>query len=186
MPRIDSNYYAVDISNIIKLEYNEMKEFIKWVVDNEGLLITQPSIVVIDLNKKVRYTLGIGSVVVKSQPPIQYYKISGSEWVDACKISYNKKKVIYVDQDYIIRKGIIISLESKGIFLLLNGISGEIKISNKGANIGVQLVMLRDDSNNTYSLLSLDKDAYYVYADSYGLGKIVHYAAEIYSYCLVY
>ncbi len=187
MPRIDNNYYAIDISKIAKLEYNEMKEFINWVVYNEGFLITQPSIVIIDLNKKIRYTLGIGSVVVNSEvvdsePPIQYYKIAGSEWIDACKINRNKKKVIYVDQEYIIKKGIAISLESKGIFLLLNGMNGEVKVSNKEEKYGIQLIILKD-LNNRYNLLSLDKDAYYVYTDYYGLGKIVHYVAEIYSYC---
>ncbi len=183
MPRVDSNYYAIDISQIFKLTNKEIKELIDWALNKGSYFVTQPSIIIIDAGKKIRYALGIGSIVVDAEPPVSYLKIVGSEWIDACKIGNNSiKEVYYAKEPFETIRGLLISLELKSPFLAINGIKTELNV-NKDQNKGVPIVIIRDNTNNSHTIVSIDKDHFYINVDEFNFGKIIHYIAELISHC---
>ncbi|AFZ70093.1 hypothetical protein Calag_0315 [Caldisphaera lagunensis DSM 15908] len=182
MPRIDNDYYVIDISQIFELTNEEIKKIINWILDKNSYFVVQPSIVVVDKVKKIRYALGIGSIVVDSEPPINYLKIFGSEWIDACKIQDKRiKEVIYANDYFEPIKGLLISLETKSPFLVLNGIVSELNI-NKNQNKGIPLLIIKDE-NSSYTVVSMDKDHFYINVNESNYGKIVYYIAELFSHC---
>ncbi|MDP8002867.1 MAG: hypothetical protein ACP5I6_01335 [Caldisphaera sp.] len=183
MPRVDSKYYALDISSIYNMDESKVDKLIEWSITEKPIFITNPSIIIIGIKtKKVRYALGIGSLVSEVQFPFEGLKVANSDWVDGCNVGNKEPYFLIAKGSSFIFSGKIIGLDNKDpISLLMNGLKANLSIINETNRI--PLVTINNDKS-FYPVISLKGNNYMLHVvDKSNIAVTYKYALKLYTSC---
>jgi len=131
MPNAEAGWNAIEISDILKLDINEIERLTNWILSiKQVLLVISPSNIYI----KYRYSsismmLGVGSLIIKGSvnPPTELRKftLSRRDWINGCWISKEPRYNFLISKENIEVKGTTVATSLKDpVALLSNGISG--------------------------------------------------------------
>ncbi len=183
MPRVDAGKYVVDILTVMGLEERGVERLMDWALSEKVLFLTLPSIVTIEgsYGEKVRYALGIGSIISESRPEVPFFVISNNEWVEGCRVGGKKPEYFLAEGEAHRISGRIIGLEARNpISLMLNGRESEMVLINSTSLL--PLVIL-ESGGLSYPIVSIKKGEYMLHTTTYNNGKIFKYALALFTTC---
>ena len=171
MPRIDSGSYIVEVHTILGLR--DPSKILDWAL-TEAQLVTSPALVYVR-SPRIRLTVGVGSLVSETEPPIRYYRVASPQWIDTCKPS--TEPVYTVKEGDIMVEGVVVAIEYRDpAALLLNGIKGVHTVSGE-AGEGYAVV-------GNYKVLDWSRDeGYTIHVSSGEAYRRASYIAPIASTC---
>jgi len=184
MPRVDAGKYAVDILMIMGFGEREVEKLTDWALSEKVFFLTLPSIVTIEGShgEKVRYALGIGSIISESKPEVPFFIIANNEWVDGCRVGEKEPEYFLAGGEAHRVSGRIIGLEARNpISMMLNGRESEMVLINNSTNL-LPLVILKS-GKFSYPIVSIKKGEYMLHATTYNNGKIFKYALTLFTTC---
>ncbi len=135
MPSIEAGWSIIEISDILKLNINEIKRLTDQTLSiKEVLLVTSPTNVYVKQGySSLSMMLGVGSLVMKGSldlpVELRRFILFRREWINGCWISKEPHYNFLTSKESIEVKGTSIALSLKDpVALLSNGISGPHKL----------------------------------------------------------
>lgn len=80
MARVDRGSYIVEVSTILSLP--DPSRILDWAL-TEAQVATSPALVYVE-SPRLRLSIGPGSLVSSTEPPIPSYRVASPQWVDTC------------------------------------------------------------------------------------------------------
>ena len=182
MPRVEPGTYAVDVKTILELSGRELASLAEWAVSEGALFVTSPSIVTVRLEGagSFRFSLGYGSLISASEPPVPALRLSSHEWVDACRAGEREPKFSVAPGAAERVTGRAVSKELRDpVAMMLNSLPLDAEVASSSAN--PVLVLL--SQGREFALLGLTEDGYELAATGGRAHELLVYALTVYTSC---
>ena len=182
MPRVEPGAYAVDVKVVLGLGGGELRSLAEWAVSEGALFVTSPSIVTVRAGGagSYRLSLGYGSLVSASEPPVPALRLSSHEWVDACRAGEREPGFSVASGPAERAAGRAVSKELRDpVAMMLNSLQLDAEVAGSSAN--PVLVLLSE--GRELALLGLTEEGYELAATGGRAHELLTYALTIYTSC---
>lgn len=123
MPRVDSNYWLLETSTILREE--ELSGIRAWAMEVRAIVVTSPSLVPVEIGgKRVTISAGVGSLLATQRPPLRSFRLSSVAWVDGCVVGEREPRYVALPGEESV-EGTIIAIDQRDpVAMFLNGVEG--------------------------------------------------------------